>query len=74
LAKFQNLEDGQKLDELVRLLISFTKTNHHFNNIIFTLSNPQMFILSMLTISRHKILPHSESKACNLALPPSMLL
>jgi hypothetical protein len=58
LAKFQKLDDGQKLDELVFLFISFTKINHHFSNIIFTLSSPQMFILSMLTVCRHKILPH----------------
>ncbi len=36
LAKFQKLEDGQKLDEFTLLFISFTKTNHHFSNIIFT--------------------------------------
>jgi hypothetical protein len=74
LAKFQKLEDGQKLDKLALLLISFNKTSHHFINIIFTPTSPQMFILGMLTVSRHKILPHSESKMCNLALPPTSML
>jgi hypothetical protein len=74
LTKFQKLEDGQILDELALLFISFTKTSHHFSNIIFTPTSPQMFILGMLTVSRHKILPHNESKTCNLALPPTSML
>jgi hypothetical protein len=62
------------LNELALLLISFTKTNHHFNNNILTHANPQSFILSMLTISKHKILPHSKSKTCNIAILPTCML
>ncbi len=71
--KFQKLEDGHKLDELAFFLISFTKTNHHFNNSIFTPTSPHMFILGMLNVSRHKILPHIESKMCNFALPATSM-
>jgi hypothetical protein len=38
--KFQKPKDGHKLNELAFLLISFTRTNHHFNNNILTPTSP----------------------------------
>jgi hypothetical protein len=38
--KFQKQKDGHKLNELAFLLISFTRTSHHFNNNILTPTSP----------------------------------
>jgi hypothetical protein len=62
------------LNELAFLFINFTISKHHFNNSILTPTNPQSRILGMLIISRHKILPHNNSKTCNLAFPPTYML
>jgi len=67
LAKFQKPKYGNKLNEVMLLLNSFTRNNHHFNNVIFTPTNSQPFILGMLTISRHEILTHNKSRACDFA-------
>ncbi len=74
LAKFQEPKVGHKLNELAFFFTSFTRTNHHFNNSIFTPASPQLLILGTLTINRHEILPHIKPKMCNLALPLTCML
>ncbi len=74
LAKFQEPKDGHKLNELTLLFISYTRTNHHLSNSILTPTSPHSFILGMLIINRHKILPHNKSKTCNLTFLPTCML
>ncbi len=71
--RFQETEYGHKLNELVVFLISSTITSHHFSSNILTLASPQPFILGMLTINKHNILPHNKSRMCNLALLPTCM-
>lgn len=70
LAKFQKPKYGNKLNEVMFLLNSFTRNNHHFNNVTFTPTSSQPFILSMLTTNRHEILTHNKSKAYDFAFFP----